>query len=153
MKKIDENIRITLRIPKSVHKSVKYSANLSGKSLNSEIIDRLCGKITTPLPEKKDVKNPEYNIFNQERGVVNPKLILNSTDIRLAKAVLRLKDAELAKEIGIGLTTLKRIEADNDGKSVKIDTLNKARGKLDDLLLTNGWRLCDGGILPLLTSR
>lgn len=149
MKKEDENIRITLRIPKSVHESVKNSAKLAGNSLNSEIIDRLCGKITAPLPEKIDDKNPNSDIGNQKRGVIDPKLILNSTDIRLAKAALGLKDAQLAKGVGIGLTTLKRIEAIDGSNSVKIDTLNKVREKLDSLLLANGWELRGGGILPI----
>lgn len=66
--------------------------------------------------------------------------ILDAKKIGFAKVALCIATTEqLASEIRMGSATIIRIEARD--KSIRRETLIKARKKIDDLLLEHGWQL------------
>jgi predicted transcriptional regulator len=57
--------------------------------------------------------------------------LLSSDQIRGARAVLRLSQAELAKAAGVSLETIKRLEAMDGELKVRLDTLTRIKDALE----------------------
>ena len=79
--------------------------------------------------------------------------ILDAKKIGFAKIALGLSSSkELAEQIDMGEATIRRIEANSP--TVRLDTVVKARKKLDDILLKAGWELISNcGIRTLEDSK
>jgi transcriptional regulator with XRE-family HTH domain len=57
--------------------------------------------------------------------------MLSSDQIRGARAVLRLSQAELAEAAGVSLETIKRLEAMDGELKVRLDTLTRIKAALE----------------------
>jgi predicted transcriptional regulator len=57
--------------------------------------------------------------------------MLSSGQIRGARAILRLAQAELAKTAGVSLETIKRIESMEGELKIRLDTLTKIKTALE----------------------
>jgi predicted transcriptional regulator len=57
--------------------------------------------------------------------------MLSSDQIRGARAILRLSQADLAKAASVSLETIKRLEAMHGGLKVRLDTLTRIKDALE----------------------
>ena len=57
--------------------------------------------------------------------------MLSSHQIRAARAILRLDQAELAKAANVSLETIKRVEAMEEELKIRLDTLTKIQSALE----------------------
>jgi predicted transcriptional regulator len=57
--------------------------------------------------------------------------MLSSDQIRGARAILRLSQADLAKAAGVSLETIKRLEAMHGELKVRLDTLTRIKEALE----------------------
>ena len=57
--------------------------------------------------------------------------MLSSDQIRGARAILRLSQADLAKAASVSLETIKRLEAMDGELKVRLDTLTRIKGALE----------------------
>ena len=57
--------------------------------------------------------------------------MLSSDQIRGARAILRLSQADLAKAAGLSLETIKRLEAMHGELKVRLDTLTRIKDALE----------------------
>ena len=79
-------------------------------------------------------------------AMIDPMKILNGLHINLAKAVLEIeRDDDLAKRLGIGVQTLKRMKVKNPDREVLLDTRVKARNSLDSVLSEKGYEFTPTG--------
>ena len=69
--------------------------------------------------------------------------MLSSDQIRGARAILRLSQAELAKAASVSLETIKRLEAMHGELKVRLDTLTRIKDALERagvIYLRKWWR-------------
>jgi predicted transcriptional regulator len=71
------------------------------------------------------VSTPQAHLFTPEVQMIS------SDQIRGARAVLRLSQAELADGAGVSLETIKRLEAMDGELKVRLDTLTKIKDALE----------------------
>jgi transcriptional regulator with XRE-family HTH domain len=57
--------------------------------------------------------------------------MISSDQVRAARAILRLAQAELAKAAGVSLETIKRVEAMEGELKIRLDTLTKIKSALE----------------------
>jgi predicted transcriptional regulator len=71
------------------------------------------------------VSTPQVHLFTLEVQMIS------SDQVRAARAILRLAQAELAKAAGVSLETIKRVEAMEGELKIRLDTLTKIKSALE----------------------
>lgn len=74
--------------------------------------------------------------------------LITGTQIKLARAVLNWRNADLSEKSGIGTTTVKKLEhAGSKIPSARVDTIVKIKDTLETELMAVGWYFTvSGGI-------